>query len=78
MVNPTMIGEGKHVNYICGNDSGAKSEVVRLLKTFGWKDENLIDIGDISGARATESTLLIWLRVMGTLQTGAFNFSFVK
>jgi len=29
-------------------------------------------------ARATESTLPIWLRVMGTLQTGAFNFSIVK
>jgi len=59
MVNPKMIGEGKHVNFICGNDSDVKSEVIRLLKTFGWKEENLIDIGDISGARATESTLPI-------------------
>jgi len=78
MVNPGMIGGGKHVNYICGNDADAKAQVRGLLKTLGWSDENLMDIGDIAGSRATESTLPIWLRLMGTLQTGAFNFSIVR
>jgi len=78
MVNPAMIGGGNHINYICGNDADAKTKVRNLLKTFGWKDENLLDIGDIAGARATESVLPIWLRVMGTLQTGAFNFGLVR
>ena len=78
MVNPDMIGGGNHINYICGNDAGAKEKVKKLLNQFGWKNENLIDLGDITGARATESLLPIWLRVWGVTQTGAFNFSLVR
>lgn len=78
MVNPKMIGSGDHINYLCGNDADAKLKVIKLLKEFGWKDENLLDLGDISGARATESLLPIWLRVMGVTKTGAFNFRLVK
>ncbi len=78
MVNPGLIGNGDHINYLSGNDQKAKSEVKKLLKEFGWKDENLLDLGDITGARATEAVLPIWLRVMGTLNGGAFNFRLVK
>jgi predicted dinucleotide-binding enzyme len=78
MVNPKMIGGGNHINYISGNDTEAKNRVRKLLNQFGWKDENIIDLGDITGSRASESVLLIWLRVMGTLNTGAFNFRIVK
>ena len=78
MVNPDMIGGGDHINYISGNDADARNKVKKLLNQFGWKDENLIDLGDISGARATESILHIWLRVMGVIQTGAFNFRIVR
>ena len=74
MVNPNLIGSGDHINYISGNDAEAKTKVRKLLNQFGWRDENLIDLGDISGARATESLLPIWLRVMGVTQNGAFNF----
>jgi predicted dinucleotide-binding enzyme len=77
MVNPGMIGGGDHVNYIAGNDTGAKIKVKKLLNQFGWNDENIIDLGDITGARASESVLLIWLRVMGVLNGGAFNFRLV-
>jgi predicted dinucleotide-binding enzyme len=77
MVNPAIIGGGDHINYIAGNDTGAKNKVKKLLQQFGWKDENIIDLGDITGARASESVLLIWLRVMGVLQGGAFNFRLV-
>ena len=78
MVKPDMIGKGDHINYIAGNDPDAKAEVKKLLKKFGWKDENLLDLGDISAARATESVLPIWLRVMGTIQTGVFNFKLIR
>jgi predicted dinucleotide-binding enzyme len=78
MVNPKMIGGGDHINYLCGNDADAKLNVIKLLKEFGWEADNLLDIGDITGARATESLLPIWLRVMGVAKTGAFNFSLVK
>jgi 8-hydroxy-5-deazaflavin:NADPH oxidoreductase len=78
MVNPGMIGEGNHINYLCGNDPDAKLKVIKLLKEFGWKSDNLLDIGDITGARATEALLPIWLRVMSVTKTGAFNFRLVK
>ena len=78
MVNPNLIGSGDHINYISGNDAEAKTKVRKLLNQFGWRDENLIDLGDISGARATESLLPIWLRVMGVTQNGAFNFRLVR
>jgi predicted dinucleotide-binding enzyme len=78
MVNPNLIGEGNHINYISGNDTGAKNKVKKLLNQLGWNDENIIDLGDLTGARATESILPIWLRVRGVIQTGAFNFRLVR
>ena len=78
MVNPGMIGGGDHINYMAGNDAAAKRKVKLLLNQFGWKDVNVMDLGDISGARASESVLLIWLRVMGVSQSGAFNFRIIK
>jgi len=78
MVNPGMIGGGNHINYLSGNNAEAKAKVKKLLNQFGWKDENLLDLGDISGSRATESILPIWLRVFGVTQNGAFNFSLVR
>jgi 8-hydroxy-5-deazaflavin:NADPH oxidoreductase len=78
MLDPTMINNGDHVNYICGNDDEAKTKVKELLKTFGWKEECLLDLGDITAARATEATLPIWLRVYGAKKSGVFNFSIVS
>lgn len=78
MVNPQMINNGDHTNFICGNDPEAKEKVKALLNDFGWKSENVLDLGDLSSARGTESILPIWLRIMGTKQTGAFNFKVVS
>lgn len=78
MVNPDSVGGGRHVNFISGNDVAAKGLIRELIKQFGWKDENIIDLGDISAARAQESVLLIWMKLMGILKTGAFNFQIVK
>ncbi len=78
MVDPNLVGGGNHVNYICGNDASAKAVTIGILKQFGWKDECLLDLGDITNARGTEATLLIWLRVYGATKTGAFNFGIVK
>ncbi len=77
MLNPTMIGQGDHINYICGNDDGAKKKTIDLLHQLGWKDEHLLDLGDIRSARATEATLPIWLRVCGAKKSSAFNFKIV-
>lgn len=78
MVNPTMINNGEHQNYICGNDKEAKEKVITLLLSFGWSKDNILDLGDITNARGTESTLLIWTRIYGVTQNGAFNMKLVK
>jgi 8-hydroxy-5-deazaflavin:NADPH oxidoreductase len=78
MVNPYLIGKGDHVNFISGNNEDAKTRVKKLLNQMGWKDENIIDLGDIAGARATESMLPIWLRVMSLSKSGVFNFKIVR
>jgi predicted dinucleotide-binding enzyme len=78
MVNPNLVGNGDHINFISGNNAEAKNKVIKLLNQFGWMDKNILDIGDITGARATESMLPIWLKVMGVTKNGAFNFRLVR
>lgn len=78
MVNPNMIGDGNHTNFVSGNDAEAKATVKALLNEFGWKNENVLDLGDITNARGTEAVLPIWLRVWGATQNGAFNFKIVS
>jgi predicted dinucleotide-binding enzyme len=68
---------GEHTTFVAGNDEGAKKQVKQLLtENFGWK--HVLDLGDISGARATEAYLLLWLRTWGVLKTGDFNVHVVK
>lgn len=77
MVNPGKIGGGDHHLFISGNDEGAKATVGELLKTqFGWK--NLVDLGDITTARGTESYLPLWIRLWGSLKTAEFNIKIVR
>jgi len=71
MVNPALV-PGDHDIFVCGNDAGAKARVAELLKQwFGWR--SVIDLGDISAARATEQMMPIWLRLYGALGVLHFN-----
>jgi 8-hydroxy-5-deazaflavin:NADPH oxidoreductase len=76
MVNPRQLAKGNHHLFICGNDEGAKERVTRILKSFGWR--KIIDLGDITNARATEAVLPLWVRLYGKLGTGLFNFKIVQ
>jgi predicted dinucleotide-binding enzyme len=78
MINPGLVGNGDHINFICGNSPQAKSKVQKLLNQIGWQNENILDLGDITGARAMESVLLIWVRIMGVSKGHLFNFKIVK
>ena len=77
MVGPRLL-PGEHHLFLCGNDAGAKAEVCSLLATFGWTDNEMIDLGDITNARGTEQLLPIWVRLYGKLQTPMFNFRIVR
>ena len=76
MVNPSLLPEDHNV-FLNGNDNSAKAKVKELLQSFGWKMQNIIDMGDISTARGTEQLLPIWVRLLGALKTPMFNFKIV-
>jgi len=59
MVDPSLI-PGEHDLFVAGNDAGAKARVTEIARAFGWK--NIVDLGDIAGARASEALLPFWVR----------------
>lgn len=77
MVNPSLLAVGSHTVFMCGNDEGSKMAVTTVLRSFGWKDDNILDLGDITASRGTEMILPLWLRIYGTKKTGNFNFKVV-
>ena len=54
------------------------AKVVSLLNTFGWKKENILDLGDLTASRGMEAWLLLWVRIFGKLQTPMFQTKVVK
>jgi predicted dinucleotide-binding enzyme len=77
MVNPGMLNGGDHHVFMSGNDAGAKAVVSGLLQSFGWRSENIIDLGDIITARGTEMMLPVWLSLFMAKNHGAFNIRIV-
>jgi predicted dinucleotide-binding enzyme len=71
MVDASLV-KGDHDMFMSGNDAGAKGQVKEILTGwFGWK--NVVDLGDLTAARAQEALLLLWVRLYGALQTPNFN-----
>ena len=71
MVEPSIV-PGVHDMFVSGNDAKAKAQVINLLKTgLGWKE--VIDLGDIQGARAQEMLLALWVRLYMKFQTPNVN-----
>ncbi|HEU4789647.1 MAG TPA: NAD(P)-binding domain-containing protein [Flavobacterium sp.] len=77
MAIPSMLKEGDHTNFISGNDEEAKNTVKNLLHEIGWKEGSILDLGDITASRGTESLVLLWLRIWGTT-IGTFSFKVVN
>ena len=77
MVDPSII-PGEHHIFLSGDDEGAKGEVRDLLKTFGWTDNMLIDLGGIVTARGPEMALPLWVYLWGKMGDTPFSFRVVK
>lgn len=76
MVDPSRV-PGDHAIFVCGNDAPAKQQTTEILtKWFGWK--TVIDLGDISNARAAEMLLPLWVRLYGAFQSPDFNFAILR
>ncbi|MGH3111310.1 MAG: NADPH-dependent F420 reductase, partial [Gaiellaceae bacterium] len=77
MVDPGRV-PGEHDLFVCGEDAAAKAEVVELLESFGWPKERIRDLGDLTGARALEAYLVLWLRLRGLVGSGDVNIRVVS
>jgi predicted dinucleotide-binding enzyme len=76
MTTPKSVADGNHSVFLSGDDSEAKRVISELLAAFGWAD--VIDLGGIQTARATEMMVKIRLLVMTSLGTPMFNFSIAR
>jgi 8-hydroxy-5-deazaflavin:NADPH oxidoreductase len=57
MVNPHY-EQGPPTMFLCGNDAQAKSQVIEIIKQFGWEP---YDVGGITAARALEPLCMLWV-----------------
>jgi predicted dinucleotide-binding enzyme len=76
MVDPASVGGGDHTMFVAGNHEAAKATVTQMLYSFGWRD--VVDLGDISGARGMEALLVLWLRNQMALDNAMFNVKLVR
>jgi 8-hydroxy-5-deazaflavin:NADPH oxidoreductase len=77
MVDARRVAGGDHEAFICGNDAEAKAQVTKILREwFGW--QRVLDLGDISKSRGTESYLALWVRLYGALGTADFNLKIMR
>jgi 8-hydroxy-5-deazaflavin:NADPH oxidoreductase len=79
MIEPSRV-PGDHNLFICGNDEAAKRDLIKHLGTwFGWKPENIIDLGDITAARGTEMMMPLWMRLFrGVIGHPHFNYQIIR
>ena len=76
MVDPARV-PGHHTVFVSGNDQHAKGKVMDLLRALGWS--SIIDLGDITSARAAEQLLPLWVRLFSALgNTPDFNIAVMK
>lgn len=77
MVDPGLVAGGEHTMFMSGNDPEAKAEVGTILGDwFGWTQ--VVDLGDITAARATEMYMPLWLRLFGQRGDPRFNIAVVR
>lgn len=68
MVEPSRIPGGSTLP-IAGDDDDAKQQLRGLLSELGWPDGDVLDLGPLSAARATEAYVLYWVALFGALGT---------
>ena len=64
--------------FVAGDDAGAKDEARTLLGELGWPAERVVDIGDLTAARAAEGYVMLWVRLMQAQGTPMFNIELAR
>lgn len=72
MVDPQRLDE-HHTLFLAGDDEQAKATITELLVAFGWPQEDLVDLGGVTGSRAIEMYARLFFTLVGVY--GDFNFS---
>lgn len=74
MVDPGRV-PGDHVVFLSGDDTDARNDVGALLRQFGWREDSIIDLGELRTARATEQYSLLLFELARTFGSFDFNIS---
>lgn len=77
MADPRQLA-GPHTALMAGDDDDAKRTVAGLLGDLGWRDDEILDLGGLAGARGLELYITLWLSVRVALGTNAFNIHVVR
>lgn len=75
MVDPSLL-VGDHTVFLSGDDAEAKVRVQDMLMSFGWRPEQMLDLGGIETAAGPELMMTAWIRVMiARGYDGTFNWA---
>jgi predicted dinucleotide-binding enzyme len=66
-------GPASDTIFVAGDDAAAKMETGALLQEFGWPEESILDLGDITAARGMEMYVPLWLRLWSASGTAVLN-----
>lgn len=75
MGDPTLLA-GDMTVFMAGDDDDAKHTVGQLLASLGHDD--VLDIGDLEGARAMEMVVPLWVRLYGAVGKPIFGIKIVR
>ena len=75
MVNPRGLSEDSTI-FVAGNDADARQTAAALAADLGWAD--VFDLGDLTGARALEMFIPLWVRMYVQLGRPNFNIKVVR
>jgi predicted dinucleotide-binding enzyme len=64
--------------FVSGNDEDAKTTVAALLGELGWPADWIVDLGDITSARATEALMLMVPHVLRRFGFKPFALSLAR
>ena len=77
MVDPARL-PGHHNVFVSGDNAEAKSVAAGILRSFGWPEDAVIDLGDVTTARGAEMLVALWVRLRMAFDTSDFNIAVVR
>lgn len=77
MTNPGQI-QSHHVVFVAGNNSDAVNSARTLLQSFGWAQDQVVQLAGLDSARGLEAYMALWLKLSAATGTPLFNIDVVR